>query len=99
MKELSRETLAVTNHKGQKMIITLEPGDVLTFRAKGKRTSYSVPIQACYNLALIHTVNSWHKKKMEEWHEKKKAGIRTRRPRKLTSVFSKSYYEALRINT
>ena len=59
MKELSRETLAVTNHKGQKMIITLEPGDVLTFRAKGKRTSYSVPIQACYNLALIHTVNSW----------------------------------------
>ena len=97
MKPVSRETLAVTDHPGRKIIVTLEPGDELLFRAKGKRMTYSVPLQACYNLALIFTVNSWYKNKMKVWKEKKKLGLRCRKPRKISAIFSQQYYEALRI--
>ena len=97
MKRLSRETLAVTDQHGRKMIVTLEPGDSISFRAKGKRTSYDVPLQACYNLALIFTVNSWYKKKMAEWKAKKKDGLRCRKPKKISAIFTQAYYEALKL--
>ena len=97
MKPISRETLAVTDYPGRKIIVTLEPGDTISFRAKGKRTSYEVPLQACYNLALIFTVNFWYKEKMKVWKEKKKMGYRCRKPKKMSAIFSQQYYEALKI--
>lgn len=97
-KDLSRETLAVTDHQGRKIIVTLEPGDMLEFRAKGKRMKYTVPLAACYNLALIFTVNSWYKEKMKVWKEKKKMGLRCRKPRRISAIFNQKYYEALKIS-
>ena len=96
-KPIRRETLAVTDMAGRKQIISLEPGDMLTFRSKGKRMTYEVPIAACYNLALIFTVNSWYRNKMKVWKEKKKMGVRCRKPKRISSVFNQKYYEALRI--
>jgi len=97
IKDVSRETLAVEDMHGRKMVVTLEPGDMIRFRAKGKRMSYSVPLQACYNLALIFTVNSWYKKRLDSYRDKRKAGIRCRKPRKISSIFNQTYYEALRL--
>ena len=96
-KSIHRECLAVTDMTGRKQIITLEPGDMLAFRSKGKRMTYSVPIAACYNLALIFTVNSWYRDKMKVWKEKKKLGVRCRKPKKISSIFNQKYYEALRL--
>ena len=96
-KPISRETLAVTDHPGRKIIVTLEPGDMITFRAKGKRTAYEVPLAACYNLALIFTVTSWYKQKMKVYKEKQKLGIRSRKPRKISAIFNQKYYEALKL--
>ena len=97
MKPVSRETLAVTDHPGRKIIVTLEPGDTISFRAKGKRTSYEVPLQACYFLALIYTVNANYRERMKVWKEKKKNGQRCRTPRKISAIFNQMYYEALKI--
>lgn len=96
-KKISRETLAVTDHPGRKIIVTLEPGDMITFRAKGKRMTYEVPLAACYNLALIFTVNSWYKEKMKVWKEKKKMGVRCRKPKRISAIFNQKYYEALKL--
>jgi hypothetical protein len=96
-KPVSRETLAVTDHPGRKIIVTLEPGDMISFRAKGKRTTYEVPLAACYNLALIFTVNSWYKEKMKVWKEKKKMGVRCRKPKRISAIFNQKYYEALKL--
>ena len=89
--------MAVTDHPGRKIIVTLEPGDMISFRANGKRTSYDVPLAACYNLALIFTVNSWYKERMKVWKEKKKMGYGCRKPRKISAIFSQQYYEALKL--
>ena len=97
LKDIHRETLAVTDMSGRKMIVTLEAGDMLTFRAKGKRFKYTVPIQACYNLALIYTVNQRWKERMRAYNEKRKMGLRTRKPKKLPPIFNQKMYEALKL--
>ena len=96
-KDVSRETLAVTDMKGRKVIITVKAGDMLEFRSKGKRVRYEVPLAACYNLALIYTVNEWYKEKIRRYHERKKMGLRVKRPKRLSRIFSQSYYEALKM--
>ena len=96
-KDISRETLAVTDMRGREIIITLKAGDMLEFRSKGKRTRYEVPLAACYNMSLIYTVNEWHKEKLKVYNEKKKMGFRVKRPKRLSRIFNQSYYEALRM--
>jgi hypothetical protein len=32
--------------------VTLQPGDIITFRAKGTRTSYATSLWACYVMAV-----------------------------------------------
>lgn len=82
-----------------RVIVTLEPGDILTFRQKGKRTRYSVPLQACMNLALMNYLVENYQKKMNNYSIKKKAGLgRPKRPRKPNiSVFSPILVKALKI--
>ncbi|KKL46943.1 hypothetical protein LCGC14_2340540 [marine sediment metagenome] len=96
-KSLNRQTLAVTDHVGRPIVVTLEAGDMISFRARGKRYRYSVSLAAVYNLAIISTVNEHHKERVKVWKEKKKLGIRCRKPKPLPYIFSKQYFEALRI--
>jgi hypothetical protein len=96
-KDISRETLAVTDMKGRKMIVTLKAGDMLEFRPKGKRIRYEVPLAACYNMAMIYTANEWYKEKLEKYHAKKKAGYRVKRPKRMPRIFNQKFYEALRM--
>jgi len=96
-KDVTRETLAVTDMRGRKVIITLKAGDMLEFRSKGKRTRYEVPLAACYNLGLIYTVNEWYKERIAKYNEKKKMGMRSRKPKRMPRIFNQSYYEALKM--
>ena len=97
VKNLTRECLAATDAQGRVLMITLEAGDEVSLRAKGKKYSYSVPIQAVYYLALINHVTSRYKIRMAEYKQKRKDGIRCRKPGHMPRVFSPSLYEALRI--
>ena len=96
-KNIKRQALAVTDHVGRPIVVTLEAGDQISFRSAGKRYTYSVSLAAVYNLSIISTVNERHKEKVKEWKEKKKIGLRCRKPKPLPYIFSKQYFEALRI--
>ena len=96
-KDIIRETFAVTDIKGRKIIVTLKAGDMLEFRPKGKQIRYEVPLAACYNMALIYTINDWHKERMKKYYEKKKLGFRVRMPKKISRIFNQKFYEALRM--
>lgn len=98
MKDITRETLAVTNTKGEPQIITLKAGDMLEFRSKGKRLRFEVPLAACYNMALIYTVHQWYKEKMAKYLRDKKDGRRVKRPRQISKIFNAKLYEALKMN-
>jgi hypothetical protein len=96
-RNISRECLAATDPSNRKLIVTLEAGDMIAFRPKGKRTTYKVPLQAVYFLALISTVNENYKERVAKWKDRKKAGERCRRPRPLPRIFNPTYYAALRL--
>ena len=97
LKDVNRETLAVTDLKGNTQIVTLKAGDMLEFRTKGKRFRYVVPLAACYNLALIYTAKQWYKDKLARYQEGKKEGKKMRRPRPLPRIFNQNLYEALKM--
>ena len=97
IKDITRETLMVTNSKGEKQIITLKAGDMLEFRSKGRRFRYEVPLQACYHMALIYTAQQWYKKRMVKYLRDKKDGRRVKKPKRLAPIFNPKLYEALRI--
>jgi len=97
LKDITRETLMVTNSKGETQIITLKAGDVLEFRSKGRRFRYEVPLQACYHMALIYTAHLWYKEKMARYLQAKKDGRKVKRPKKLAPIFNPKLYEALSI--
>lgn len=97
IKDIHRETLAVTDLKGNIQIVSLKGGDMLEFRTKGKRFRYHVPLQACYHMALIWTVQESYRRRLAKYVEDKKAGRRVKRPRRLIPIFNQKYYEALKI--
>lgn len=97
-RDIKRETLAVIDTKGRLQIVTLKAGDMLEFRAKGRRFKYEVPLAACYNLAIIYTCHQWYKKRLEKYLEGKKQGRKMKRPKGLPKIFNPKLYEALRLN-
>jgi hypothetical protein len=97
LKDLTRETLAVTNTKNEIQIVTLKAGDSLEFRSKGRRFRYEVNLQACYYMAVIQSAQRWYQEKLARYIELKKAGKKCKRPKPLPSIFHPKLYEALRI--
>lgn len=96
-KDITRETLAVTNMRNNIQIVTLKAGDMLEFRSKGKRIRFEVPLAACYNMALIYTAQQSYKRRMVKYLEDKKNGRRVKTPRRLPKIFNPKLYEALKI--
>lgn len=94
-KDIKRETYSVFDRKGNKIIVTLKAGDMLEFRAKGYKTRFEVPIAACRNLALIYYMEERYKNKLQRYKERKKLGLRCKKPKRPPQVFSKKWYQAL----
>lgn len=96
-KPVKRELLSSTDRKGRKMIVTLEPGDLLSFRPKGSKRTVSVYLGHCVALAQIMTAETEYQSKLKEYQAKKKAGAQfLRKPKKPALFFGKIYYDALK---
>ena len=96
-KDVKRETIAVTDMKGNKMIITLKAGDVVEFRPKGKRYRYEVPLAACLNLAMIYTASERYKERLKRYEEGRKEGRKMKRPKQMPKLFNEKLYQALKL--
>ena len=96
-KDVTRETLAVTNRRGEKVIVTLKAGDMLEFRVKGKRTRFEVPLQSCFYMSMIQYMEDAYKKKVKRYKQRKLLGQRTKRPKRPPRVFSLNWYRALKM--
>lgn len=83
--------------RGKTWVVTLEPGDVISFRQKGKRTSYSVSLHNVSLLALMGHLREKHNEKVDEYRIKKKAGYtRLRKPKPLSySMFNRFYQKVM----
>jgi hypothetical protein len=96
-KDIKRETFAVTDMKGNKMIVTLKAGDMLEFRPKGKRYRYDVPLAACFNLSMIYTAHERYKERIRRYEEGRKQGRKMKRPRQMPKIFNEKLYQALKL--
>ena len=96
-KDVIRETLAVSNRRGEKVIVTLKAGDMLEFRVKGKRTRFEVPLQSCFYMSMIQYMEDVYKEKVKRYKQRKLLGLRTKRPKRPPKVFSTNWYRALKM--
>lgn len=96
-KDVTRETYGVTNRSGQKVLVTLKAGDTIEFRVKGKRTRYEVPLASCFNLAMIQYVEDQYRAKVKRYKERQSLGLRTKKPKRPARLFSKKWYDALKM--
>lgn len=96
-KAVRRQLLSSTDRKGRAILVTLEPGDMISFRPKGSKRSVSVYLGHCMSLAQIVTLESEYNAKVKEYQLRKKAGAKgIRRPKKPCLPFGKIYFQALK---
>lgn len=96
LKKVSRETFSIEGRKRRPVIVSIEPGDVLTFRAKGSRKTTEIYLGHCYVLSQIVGADREYKKRLEAYNEKKKSGRKAKRPKKPFLPFSKMYFDAIK---
>lgn len=94
-KDITRETLSVTDMKNNRVIVTLKAGDMFEFRSKGKRFRMDVPIANCYYMAMVYTAAQRYKERMARYLAGRKEGRRMRKPQRLPRIFHPSVYQAL----
>lgn len=94
-REAVSTTVAIRGNKQAPLIVTIEPPDMITFRAKGSRRRTSLMIGHCLNLAEVMDAESEYKKRMVTYELKRKAGYRCKRPKKPAAWFARVYYRAL----
>jgi len=95
-KNITRQTLAVTNRKSEPVVVTLKAGDLLEFRVKGKRLRMEISLTHCFNLAFIMDADRRYHDNIEEYNKKKKAGYKNlRKPKKPFLPFNGIYFKAI----
>lgn len=97
IKDVKRETIALYDNKGNKLIVTLKAGDMVEFRPKNKRYKYEVPLAACFNLAMIYTASERYKERVKRYEEGRKQGRKMKRPRQIPKIFNEKLYQALKL--
>jgi hypothetical protein len=94
LKKVEREL--VYTDRGKTLIVALEPGDLITFRHKGKRTHYSVSLHNVQLLALMGHLREKYNDRMEKYKVDKAAGRKVRKPKPLSyAMFNKFYQEVM----
>lgn len=95
VKTVTRQTLGL-NSKDKPMLVSLEGGDELSFKAKGSRTTYTVALGHCYRLAQLLTFDEQYAERLKEYNRKKNAGYkRLKRPRRIRPPFDEMYFKIL----
>lgn len=97
-KKIKRQMMSKGLERGKNrdknIIVTLIPGDMIEFRVKGTRTTYSTYLGHAFRLAQMLTIDSDYKKRMKEYHEKKKFRKGLRMPKRPMIPFNKIYFES-----
>jgi len=64
-KKVKRETIGTVFEKGKHrpVIVSIEPPNIISFRLKGMKTSYSLTTQALYMMALKAHLSSEQREK------------------------------------
>jgi hypothetical protein len=58
------------------LLVSLEPGNIISFREKGTRTSYDIDIETVYNMAVKRTFIN---EQADKGNGKKKRKVRVKR--------------------
>ena len=95
LKPITRELIGGDGKSRRPLLATLEPGDCLTFRIKGKRRRYTIYLGHCYRLAQILQAEGEYKAKKDAYLEARKHGRRSRKPKRPVLPFSKMYFDAI----
>ncbi len=77
---VARELHART-HRFTGIIATMMPGDLLTFRVKGKQRTYTIALHQCYQLAIYYKLVEDYREAMERYELRRKAGYRAKKPK------------------
>jgi len=98
LKPITRELVGTTaglgKHRAHPLLITLEPGDVISFRPKGTRQVFELPLAHAFRLATLIDETVRYKQAMDTYKEKKKAGYRVRKPKRTAMPYSKIFFDA-----
>lgn len=104
VKTITRETLALHPRDGKyqdkPVLVSLEGGDMLSFRIKGTQQIYTVSLGHCMNLATMLTMESQYRVKLDIYKDKvklKKKGQylgRVVKPKRPAMPFNKIYFKA-----
>lgn len=94
LKPITRQ-LASASRKGRPLILTVEPGDMLTFREKGTKRRVEIYAGHAYMLAQIMQAEVDYKSAMEKYNEDRKFK-KIRKPKRPNMPFSKVYYAAIK---
>lgn len=95
IKTVKRETFS-TDRKGKPIIVSLEAGDMISFRTKGKRSEFRIYLGHCLAMAQLLTWNEQYQQKLKIYNEKKKAGYRNlKKPKRSQAPFNEMYYKIL----
>src|SRR3990167_864210 len=88
LKPINRDTIG---RSGATMIISLLPGDLISFREKGKRTRYEITIGHALQLAKRMTIDRMYQERLEIYRSKKKQGRRAIKPKRPNLFLSPIY--------
>lgn len=93
-KEITRECeLTGYRYKGKirPVIVSITPGETLSFRVKGTQHTIEASLSQCLNLAEMASTNLRYKQEMDKY----KSGLRKRKPKKCFFPYSPIYLKAI----
>lgn len=97
IKPIKRETLRLIEthgkHRNKPIIVELLPGDDLSFRVKGTKSSYTIYLGHCLRLAQMQTVEANYRLAIERY--KSRGTKRMRKPQRTSLPFNSIYFKAL----
>lgn len=94
IRPIERELFSTTR-SNENIVITLKAGDLVEFRVKGRRTRVEVSLAHCFVLAQLIDANIRYNEAMKAYAEKKKMGLKARKPKKVAIPVNKIYFKAL----
>jgi len=94
-KPIKRQLMS-TDRKGRPLIVTLEPGDILSFRPKGAKRTTHVHISQCAILAQMLEVNREYEARLTKYKSDRAIGLKRRKPNKPFLPFGKIYFDSLK---
>ncbi len=96
LNKVVRRQLASVDRKGRPLIVTLSPGDIISFRPKGAKRTISIYIGHVFQLAQLNTIEQEYGERMKVYKADRAAGRKRRRPNKPTLFYSKIYFDAMK---